>query len=239
LFKVKEAQTNTPVVTEIGNMAFPTASISSIAIGKSEDTLMVTFSNYGVVSVWQTYNGGLYWQNIEGNLPDMPVRWALFHPQNNRQALIATETGVWECVSLTQSPVVWRPVNTGMANVRVDMLQLRKSDNLVVAATHGRGLFTMTWDISTGLAEKQGETSSVYPNPSTGVIHISAVLDQSGETELSVADMQGKQVYQARQFASAGHFDKKINLSGQPRGTYMVTLRIGLRIIFNQRIIIY
>ena len=27
-------------------------------------------------------------------------------------------------------------------NVRVDMFQLRKSDNLIVAATHGRGLFT-------------------------------------------------------------------------------------------------
>ena len=35
----------------------------------------------------------------------------------------------------------------GMANVRVDMLTLRKSDNTVIAATHGRGLFTTTFDI--------------------------------------------------------------------------------------------
>ncbi|MBK7426613.1 MAG: hypothetical protein IPI60_06105 [Saprospiraceae bacterium] len=29
---------------------------------------------------------------------------------------------------------------SGLANTRVDMLQVRKSDNFLIAATHGRGL---------------------------------------------------------------------------------------------------
>ncbi len=239
LFKVQEAQANSPAVTEIGSPSFPAASISSIAIGKSEDTLMITFSNYGVASVWQTLNGGQSWQNMEGNLPDMPVRWAIYHPQNNRQAMLATETGVWECINLSQSPVVWTPVVSGMANVRVDMLQIRKSDNTVLAATHGRGLFTTTWDISTGTGAIQPSLSSVFPNPSTGQIRVSTVLEQSGTMDLTVQNMQAKIVCHETFTASSGYFSKQVNLTGQPKGTCLVTLKDGTRELFSHKIILY
>ena len=239
LFKVREAHSNLPVVTEIGSADFPLATISSIAIGKSEDTLMVTFSNYGVPSVWQSVNAGQSWQNIEGNLPDMPVRWAVYHPVNNHKALLATETGVWECADLMQTPVEWLPVNTGMANVRVDMLQVRESDNTVLAATHGRGLFTMTWDIVTGQPEKQAITASVFPNPSTGQIQISAFLNQPDALILTIADLTGKQVYSETSSASAGLYNKHINLEALPTGFYFITLKTRNKILINQKSIIY
>ena len=228
LFKVKEAQSNTPVVTEIGSSDFPMASISSIAIGKSEDTLMVTFSNYGVPSVWNTYNGGQTWKNIEGNLPDMPVRWALFHPQNNRQALIATETGVWECVNLNQNPVEWFPANSGMANVRVDMLQLRKSDNTVLAATHGRGFFTMTWDLTTGMKTREKSELAVFPNPSAGQFRISGPSTKPGTMEITIRDLSGKTVYQEKCSVEAT-LDREINMKNQAAGVYLLTVKNGER----------
>jgi WD40 repeat protein len=239
LFKVKEAQGNAPVVTEIGGTSFPEGSISCISIGKSEDTLMVTFSNYGIVSVWQTSNGGQSWQNIEGNLPDMPIRWALYHPQNNRQALLATETGVWECTNLTQTPVEWEPVNSGMANVRVDMLQLRKTDNTVLAATHGRGLFTMTWDISTGQKKPLSSAMVIFPNPSEGKILVSVILPQNGTAEIIAADLSGKPVYHETFTALTPEVRRQINLENQPKGTYVVTLKIGQKNLFNHKVIIY
>lgn len=103
--------------------------------------LLVTYSNYGVTSIWETRDGGLTWTDVEGNLPDMPVRWALFNPKNSSSALIATELGVWSTDNLNGSSTVWGPSNTGLANVRTDMLQIRWSDSVVIAATHGRGLF--------------------------------------------------------------------------------------------------
>ncbi len=72
----------------------------------------------------------------------MPIRWALFNPNNSDQALLATELGVWSTDNLDGGSTVWGASNTGFANVRTDMLQLRSSDNLVIAATHGRGLFS-------------------------------------------------------------------------------------------------
>ncbi len=239
LFRVQEAQSNAPVVTEIGSPVFPEASISCVAIGKSEDTLMVTFSNYGVESVWQTYNAGQSWQSIEGNLPDMPVRWALYHPQNNRRALIATETGVWICNDLTQVPVIWSPVNYGMANVRADMLQIRKSDNTVLLATHGRGLFTMHWDVSINLAEPEKKAAVVFPNPSAGTFRVSFTPASTGNTEITVVDLQGKQVCDELWATSGENVERLIHLEKQPKGTYLLTLRNEGMKSFTQKIVIY
>jgi hypothetical protein len=117
--------------------------VSGIAIEPgNENHILVTYSNYGVVSVWETTNGGTNWTNIEGNLPDMPVRWVIFNPTNSDQALLATELGVWTTDNLDGTNTEWNPSNSGLANVRVDMLQFRNSDKMIAAATHGRGLFT-------------------------------------------------------------------------------------------------
>ncbi|HQV32633.1 MAG TPA: PKD domain-containing protein, partial [Calditrichia bacterium] len=121
----------------------PTGTISCIAVEDGNDNhLLVTYSNYGVSSVWETTNGGGSWSAVEGNLPDMPVRWALFSPLNSDQALLATELGVWSTDNLNGGSTVWAASNSGLANVRTDMLQIRSSDNLVIAATHGRGLYS-------------------------------------------------------------------------------------------------
>jgi PKD repeat protein len=126
-----------------GGAGMPSGSISCIAVETGNDNhLLVTYSNYGINSVWETTNGGTNWTSVEGNLPDMPVRWALFNPNNNTQAMLATEVGVWTTDLLNGPATVWGPSNTGLANVSTYMLKLRSSDKMVIAATHGRGLFS-------------------------------------------------------------------------------------------------
>jgi len=145
LFRVTDAQAS-PQTTEIGGSNLPAAYLSCVAIGGSEDTLLVTFSNYGVQKIFRTTDGGQTWDDKTGNMPDMPVRWAVYHPQDAQEAMVATEIGVWICYDLEQSPPVWQPALDGLAKVRVDMLQVRTSDNTVLAATHGRGLFKAVWE---------------------------------------------------------------------------------------------
>ena len=127
-------------------------SVSCIAIDPGNaDHLLVTYSNYGVTSIYETTNasaGTPTWTAVEGNLPDMPVRWAMFDPRNADCALVATELGVWSTNNLNAGTTDWQPTNSGMANVRVDMLQYRASDRTIVAATHGRGLFTAQVPVS-------------------------------------------------------------------------------------------
>ncbi len=143
IVRVDNAHATTPTELNITGAGMPSGAVSCIAIENGNDNhLLVTYSNYGSVSVWETTNGGTSWISVEGNLPDMPVRWALFNPSNPAQAIIATEIGVWSTDLLNGASTSWAPSSTGLANVRTDMLQIRSSDNLVIAATHGRGLFS-------------------------------------------------------------------------------------------------
>jgi PKD repeat protein len=143
--RVDNAHTATPSATQINaGSGMPTSgSVSCIAIEKgNDDHLLVTYSNYGLTSVWETSDGGTTWFNVEGNLPDIPVRWALFNPNNAKQALLATELGVWFTEEIKGINTTWLSSNNGLANVRVDMLQIRDSDNTIIAGTHGRGMFS-------------------------------------------------------------------------------------------------
>jgi trimeric autotransporter adhesin len=121
--------------------------INCVAVGSSSDgaaePLIATFTNYGTTNVWYSANGGTSWVGCDGNLPDMPVRWAVFDPNNSNRAIIATEAGIYSTQNLNGAATVWT-VSPGFPTVRVDMIKYRPSDGLLAAATHGRGVFTTT-----------------------------------------------------------------------------------------------
>lgn len=143
ILRVENAHTGSSV-TGVALSPLP-GTVSSIDIEYGNpDHLLATVSNYGVPSVFESFNGGQSWINVEGNLPDMPVRWGVFNPANSRQAMIATEAGVWATEFLDGDNTEWLPPlpGQGIPLVRTDMLKVRRSDRVVLAATHGRGLYT-------------------------------------------------------------------------------------------------
>lgn len=129
--------------TNISGASFPSGTVSCINTGTNDNNLIVTFYNYGVSNVWITTNGGTSWTACDGNLPNMPVRWAIFYPGDNTKAILATEMGVYETTLLNGGSTTWIQDNT-FPVVRTDMLKYRSSDQTVLAATHGRGLWSAT-----------------------------------------------------------------------------------------------
>lgn len=229
LYKITHAESS-PQAEEITGTDFPEASISCVAIGSSEDILLVTFSNYGVSSVWLTLDGGQTWVEKEANLPDMPIRWAIFHPQNDDQALLATETGVWATNTLRYDDTEWAPAVDNMANVRVDMLKLRSADNTVLAASHGRGLFTTTYelDIYEGINDSrlQNEVLTVFPNPATDMVTIKSNVSGKGDTYITLYDLSGR-VVKNDVVSNSGPVQYKLDISGLPKGIYLVNISNG------------
>jgi Secretion system C-terminal sorting domain len=155
---LKIANANTTPTVQV-NSIMPTAvpagaEISSIDVDPANtNNILVTISNYGAPSVWLSTNAGTSWTNIEGDLPDMPVHYGIFAPSNaqlngsaggNGGILLATELGVWTTSQINGASTQWIPNVSGFSNVSTFMLKYRASDNLLVAATHGRGLFTTT-----------------------------------------------------------------------------------------------
>ncbi|MFO7614579.1 MAG: T9SS type A sorting domain-containing protein [Bacteroidales bacterium] len=226
LFRVQNAQ-GIPQATEITGNDFPPGAISSIAIGGSDDTLLVTFSNYGISSVWQTYDGGSAWEEKEANLPDMPVRWAIYHPSSSKHAMLATELGVWTTSNLDEEETIWTQDIEGMANVRVDMLQIRKSDYTVLAATHGRGLATAIWDIQTGISQPEMNlVAEVYPNPTTGKFKVQSSKFKVAVCKVELVDMQGKTI-ELLSNGIAGNETLSFDISHLPAGQYFLKITAG------------
>lgn len=129
-------------ITNITGVSFPGSStLRCIAEGATANDLIAVFSNYGISNVWISSNGGTSWTAIDGNLPDMPVRWAAFHPTQNNRILLATEAGVYYTTNVNGGSTQWLP-SAGFPLVRTDMFRIRASDNTIVAATYGRGLWT-------------------------------------------------------------------------------------------------
>ena len=121
--------------------------VSSIDVEDGDAThLLATFSSYGVNQVWESTNSGTSWTVLDGStLPDMPIRWGMFSPLGSDSIFLATELGVWTTDNANGASTVWGASNTGLANVRTDMLQWRDSDSTLIAATHGRGLFSTSF----------------------------------------------------------------------------------------------
>ncbi len=143
LFKVTNADggSGTPTISTI-NLP-ENGAISQIEFGANENEILITYFNYGLTSrVYYTTNGGTNWVDKKGNLPDMPIRAALFNPNNRKEVILGTELGIYGTSDFSVASPVWTVANNGFANVRVTQLKMRTSDHQVLAATHGRGLFT-------------------------------------------------------------------------------------------------
>lgn len=142
VIQVDAANTATPTELNI-TPAGLTGYVNSVIVGTSDQNLIATVTSTGVSNIWSSTNGGTSWTACDGNLPDMPVYWALYNPDDNTKAFIATETGVWSTDQLNGASTVWVPETT-FPTVKTMMLKYRSSDRLIAAATHGRGLWTAT-----------------------------------------------------------------------------------------------
>lgn len=159
IIQVNNAHLATPSSVQLSTASMPAAYISCVNTGTSEQYLIACYSNYGVTNVWVSTDGGLTWTGIDGNLPNMPVRWCMFEPNDNTGAIIATETGVWETSLIAGSNTTWIP-SLNFPKVRTDMLAYRASDGMLAAGTHGRGIFSTSIPMGTTCNAPLGLSSS-------------------------------------------------------------------------------
>jgi len=177
-------------------------------------------TNYGIESVWQSYNAGNSWTNISGNLPDMPIRWAIYNPNNKNNIMLATETGIWTTNNANESNVTWIVQNSGLANVRIDMLDIRKTDNLVLAGTHGRTMYTTVWETPTKINNTTVQNRnkfSVFPNPAKNSIYLLLDNIQKNNTAY-VYDITANMI---KRFSTSNN---KIDISNLEKGVYFIKI---------------
>lgn len=109
----------------------------------NSNIVYVALGGFSPDNLWKTTDGGATWTDITGGaatgLPDAPIRGLARHPGKPGWLYVGTEVGVF---ASTDDGANWSTSNDGPANVSVDELVFMSNSNTLLAATHGRGLFT-------------------------------------------------------------------------------------------------
>jgi hypothetical protein len=235
VFKITNANT-TPTWAEIEVQNNIVGSISDIEVGASENELFVTIHNYGVKSIWYTNNGGTSWASKEGNLPDMPVKSILQNPLNPEEVIIGTELGVWYTNNFSSASPRWASSFNGMRNVKVMDLDVR-DDNMVFAATYGRGVFSGMFTATSFSVNEEdvfANALKVFPTISNGQFTLTST-ETIGSTQVEIYSISGKSVHQTKVDIQQG-LRKEFNLNLNS-GIYLVKFK-GSSFETTKRIII-
>jgi hypothetical protein len=178
--------------------------VSSISIHPDDDQkVLLGVSNYNVVSLFYTDDGGATWTQHEGNLAgaDGPsIRDVAIVPYGGIDIYFAaTSTGLYSTFYLTGASTYWNLESADlMGNVVVDMLATRPDDGVVVAGTHGKGVYSI--GIPTGTAVGDAEIprpallSQNVPNPFNPMTTISFNLPVAGQATLVIYDVAGNRI---------------------------------------------
>jgi hypothetical protein len=234
VIRVSNANTSSPSVTlsaPVGTTATTNgAYISSVDVDPANGNhLLATLSNYGVPSVFESTDGGASWNNIEGNLPDMPVYWGMFAPRNaqlngatggNGGIMLGTELGVWTTSAISGTTTQWIANSTGFPNVRTDMLKVRFSDMTVLAATHGRGLFTTTLPfVVTGVPSVDNTKSFIkYTSANTQQLFIKVGNLATTKMQIRIFDISGRLV----KSTDVKYTDQFLPIGNLPSSSYVL-----------------
>ena len=242
VMKITNANT-TPVVSLNSTISVTAgAYISSIDVDPNTNNILVTLSNYGLVSVWESTNGGTTWTNIEGNLPDMPVYWGLFAPTGAQLSgttgggiILGTDLGVWTTSSISGASTQWIANNSGLANVRTDMIKYRPANTSLVAATHGRGLFTATLTGVVTAVSNNVITKDFIKYISTDANLLMVVKGglNTLKMQVQVYDISGKLLYNKEH----PYQNLSIPISGWSRGSYILKVQGNNKENFVQQFI--
>lgn len=242
ILRMDNANTSTPVTTDITNILVPTSSnVSCIAVDPYDgDRIMVSYSNYSVYSIFLSEDGGLTWTKCAGNLESNnngsgsgpSVRWVSMIPTGNGYVyLAATSTGLYGTNSLNGLNTVWTQLEPNTIGTSiVDMMDYRESDGLVAVATHGAGVFSahLTDTLFTGLTlpANSQTTFTAFPVPAYDRIQVRFSTPPETGSLIEIYSMSGVKVRSIPAISAGGKSNTcEIPVDDLTAGTYFLVLR--------------
>jgi hypothetical protein len=246
LYKVANAATGQPSITEITGSNFPKKSgntgpnINCIYPDpENADILIVVFTNYNIESVFYSSNGGVSWTPISGNLEQFAggsgngpsCRWvsSIKVADGSKAYFMATTTGLYSTDTLKGNSTVWvHQAPETIGNYPCAMIDTRSSDGKVLVATHGSGLFeakfTHRYQV---LPTNKFENSylDLFPNPASESVAIETGTAPQGMIKMELSDIYGRNIW-VRSITNGSQIS--VNREGLPAGVYYIRLSTGI-----------
>jgi hypothetical protein len=156
-------------------------------------TAYATFSGLkfgeNIGHIYKTNDLGENWINITGNLPDIPVNDILKSPVD-ANLYVATDIGVFYS---EDEGIEWQRLGNDLPNVVIMDLDYHKGENMLAAATYGRGMFTFDLDqLNTSVLDTYEDPLMVYPNPFSDHLNIQFPKDERGDYSIVMYNSTGQ-----------------------------------------------
>lgn len=223
----------------------PGSYVHDIAVNpENGQEILVVLSNYDIVGLYHSNNGGASYTAVEGNLtgtsnnPGPSLRSASILPLSSGPVyLLATSIGLFTTRRLNGNNTVWTQESADqMGNVVVAMVRSRSSDNRVVAGTHGRGLWVGELnpsDVNNPSIRPESLTlRQNYPNPFNPSTTIEYTVPVKQHVTLKLYDTRGREVAVLFDgIRNQGQYKTEWNGSALPSGIYIYKLKSGTEVI--------
>lgn len=154
IFRLNNANVGDPVPTNLSaGQGIPAGYISSLAINPNDaNKVLAVLSNYGIISLYYTSNGGSTWNAVAGNLEQNQdgsgvgpsCRWAAITNFGGKTTyFVATSAGLYSTSVLNGMSTEWVQESPDGIGVSVcTMVKTREIDGNIVVATHGSGVYS-------------------------------------------------------------------------------------------------
>ena len=197
VYKISNASNMSSSFTNITGASFPGGYISTIAVDPNNgNNIMVGFSNYSILSLFFSSNGGSTWTEVGGNLEQNTdgtgsgpsVRCVKILPVANGYIYFAaTSIGLFSTSNLNGRNTLWElEAPNSIGNTVVETMDIRELDGTVIAGTFGKGLYSTKVGTTSGTpkAITNVQALTLHSNPGeTGSTQFT--LSNNGDASLT------------------------------------------------------
>jgi photosystem II stability/assembly factor-like uncharacterized protein len=207
--------------------------VSDFAVDPADDNVCyATFTGFTqTMHVYKTTNGGDTWFSITGNLPNIPTNSIVLRTNAPRTLFIGTDLGVYKS---TDEGISWVAFSNGLPTATVYDMKYKEGNQLLLAATHGRGCWMFDYGaLITGVdTHKELPTQFAlhqnYPNPFNPTTNVGFEVKSAGLVEIRVYDVLGREVATlVNEVKEPGTYSALFDASSISSGVYLYRMTAG------------
>ena len=223
----------------------PDRYVTQITVDPEDENLVyATLSGYRNVDyqphVLKSTNGGGTWEDISGDLPEIPMNDFIIDVDFEETFYVACDLGVFYTINGGEN---WEILGEGLPLTVVNDLVWNQETRTLVAATFGRSIQKLDLNDFTNVSENNSLTDnqmSVFPNPATVNANARVRLDvpMASNGDLELFDVSGKKVKTLKSGAfAAGKQEVAFTLEGIAKGQYFIRFASNQKILTKKFIV--
>jgi photosystem II stability/assembly factor-like uncharacterized protein len=190
----------------------------------NDDRVFLTVAGFGSGHLFRTLDGGQTWQAAGSGLPDLPTWAVVIDPEFTDTIYAGNDVGVFVSTNGGDS---WEPFDSGLPEALIAMdLGISPADRKLRVATHGNGMFERQLEVGSAVSPEgpiaqQFSLLTVFPNPASGPVTATYVLQDRQRVEAGVFDAAGRLVLRlASGTQASGRVFQSFDVSALPAGSY-------------------